>query len=91
MRQKSKASDPIDRVTSFAMKQLSRRGFLKSVGGIGLTLAGVLAGLGKPKVAEAITCPPTAVGTCDQCYSACISGVGDAVVAVLVVTAHLQE
>lgn len=65
----------IDRFTGFAMKQSSRRGFLKGVGASGLAFVGVLLGIGGHDLAFAyVICPDPSTGICNNCYSACVSG-----------------
>lgn len=75
MAHESKGFNLIDRFTNFAMKQSSRRGFLKGVGASGLAFIGTLLGLGGQNLAFAyVKCPDPSNGICSACYSACISG-----------------
>lgn len=63
----------IDRLTAFAMNQVSRRGFLKGLGGVGVAFAAVVSGLGsKLRQAAAVQCQGSFGGPCSSCYSACI-------------------
>jgi hypothetical protein len=75
MAHESEGFNLIDRFTSLAMKQSSRRGFLKGVGASGLAFVGVLFGIGGQERAFAyIPCPDPSYGVCNNCYSACVSG-----------------
>lgn len=67
------AENVIDQMTKSVMHQLSRRGFLKSVGILGISIAGALSGLSGVKLAAAY-CPGECFGPCNSCNSQCTSG-----------------
>lgn len=61
----------VDRLTRFSMEQVSRRGFLKAFGAVGLALLGLSADI---RIAMAhIACPGSCAGYCDNCFSWCAS------------------
>lgn len=61
----------IDHFTSLVMNQVSRRGFLKGAGTIGLALLGTFFGIGRHIAKAAVICPPSTFGDCNNCFSAC--------------------
>lgn len=71
MAQEKEPFGMIDRFTSSAMDQVSRRGFLKGAGAIGLALLGTFFGIGSQKAEAIVKCPPTTFGDCSSCYSSC--------------------
>lgn len=67
-------STTIDRFTHLAMDQVSRRGFLKGIGALGLSVvAATMGGLSKLQIAAA-NCPGECFGPCTNCSSQCSSG-----------------
>lgn len=63
----------IDHFTRIVMEKLSRRGFLKGAGAVGLALLGGI-GLDIQRAFAYVACPPSSTGICDDCYSFCVSG-----------------
>lgn len=61
----------IDRFTNSVMDQVSRRGFLKGVGAIGIALIGTFFGIGSQTAEARIQCPPDTFGDCDNCLTVC--------------------
>lgn len=62
----------LEKLAHATMRQVSRRGFLKGAGAVGLALVGNLFGM--KYVLAYIKCPNPADGVCDNCYSTCITG-----------------
>jgi hypothetical protein len=69
-------SNLIDHFTRFVKRQVSRRGFLKAAGSVGLALAAPLAGINRLLQQSPLvpTCPPICVGVCSCAASDCITG-----------------
>lgn len=72
MQRKEDLSEYVDRFTQVVMRQVSRRGLLKGLGALGLTLIGFSTNI--RDAMAAIVCPPSCGGECDICFSWCSTG-----------------